>query len=588
MCGIIGYFGGKNASEIALKGLRRLEYRGYDSFGFALQKKTGAQFTVLKKVGAIENFKGRLSPSSLALAHTRWATHGGVSEKNAHPHLSNDKSIAVVHNGIVENYLELKKFLKKKGYRFRSETDTEVIPNMIQFFMKSRGKNFPEAVKLSLKKMKGYYAVVAMQKNFSGLIGARNGSPLVLGIGNSEFFLASDVTAFLEFTHKTIFLDDNEMAIVGAEGTKIIGLKKNKKVSKKIQSIKWSVEQAKKGKYKHFTLKEINEQAFTIKEALEQPTGLVDDVAKSIRSAFGVFFVGCGTSYHSCVSASYVFSKVAKKHVNVVIASEFRNYEHFLTPKTLVVAVSQSGETADLLDAVKFAKKKRCKVISIVNVMGSSLMRLSEKTLLMNSGPEIGVVSTKSYTAQLAILLLLAYAVAGKKQQGKKLVSSASAAVPSIIRSTEPGIRRLAKKIKRAGHMFLIGRDLAFPTALEGALKVKEICYIHAEGFAGAELKHGTIALIEKGTPCIVISTDRTRELILSNATELKSRGAFIIGIDSKPNEVFHEFIKVKEFLDASPIVDIIPIQLLSYYLAVERKCNPDKPRNLAKSVTVK
>ncbi len=586
MCGIIGYKGNRNANEIIINGLKKLEYRGYDSFGIASKNKF---LEVFKKVGKIEDFSLKdlkLKESHIALGHTRWATTGEVTEENAHPHLSMDGKIAVVHNGIVENYQELKKFLIKQGIKFKSQTDTEIIPQYIYFFMK-KGLNFEEATIKTLNNLKGFFAVVVIHKDYDTVIGARRGSPLVLGIGKDEFFLASDIPAFLEYTKDVIYLDDDEIVFIN-NTYKILNLKTKKQKNKKKNRIKWSLEQAQKENYPHYMLKEIVEQKFTVKKAIKQDPKLINKVIQMIKEAYGVFLIGCGTSYHACVSSSYTFAHIAKKHVNVVFASEFMNYENFLTDKTLVIAVSQSGETADLLDAVKVAKKNKCKVVSICNVMGSTLTRLADENIMMNSGPEISVLSTKTYTAQLAILLLLAYGVANRIKKAKALIHKASESIKNIIDDNLLRLKKLAHKLKDNKNLFLIGRDLAYPSALEGALKIKEISYIHAEGFAGGELKHGTIALIEKNVPVVIFVTKWTKQLILNNAMEVKSRGAFVIGINEQENELYDYFIKIPELGNANPIVMIIPIQILAYYLALELKLDPDKPRNLAKSVTVK
>jgi glucosamine--fructose-6-phosphate aminotransferase (isomerizing) len=587
MCGIIGYKGNKNAVEVCINGIKRLEYRGYDSWGVGYKENN--EIKVIKKVGKI----GKISLNDLnftncniGIGHSRWATHGEVNEVNAHPHISMNHKIAVVHNGIVENYQELRDFLIKKGFSFYSQTDTEVIPNLIQYFSEKEKNNFIQATKKTLNKLQGSFAIIIINQDSDTIIGARRGSPLVLGLNKNEYFIASDVPAFLEYTNKVIYLDENEIVIINNDYN-IFNLKNNKRIEKKIDIINWSLEQAQKGEYPHFMLKEIYEQKFTIKRAIEQDSVLIKKVTEMIKDAYGVFFVGCGTSYHACVSSAYVFSHVAKKHVNVVLASEFRNYEEFLTDKTLMIALSQSGETADLLDAVNSAKKKDVKIVSIVNVMGSSLTRLADENIMMNSGPEICVLSTKSYTSQLTILLLLAYSVAGRLEEGRELINKTSQYVPNVIENNIKKLKQLAKQTKDAHDFFLIGRDLAFPSALEGALKIKEVTYIHAEGFAGGELKHGTIALIEKNTPVIVLVTNETRSLILSNTMEVKSRGAFIIGLNSKENELFDYFIQIPHVSYANPILMIIPIQLLAYYLALERGCDPDKPRSLAKCVSV-
>jgi len=595
MCGIVGYKGKKKASNILLECIKILEYRGYDSVGIATLANN--QFQIKKDIGKIDEVHNRLNfltlHGNLGVAHTRWSTHGGVTQINAHPHLSQDKKVAVVHNGIVENYQELKHELEKHGIKFISQTDTEVFPHYISYQMK-QGKSFKDAVHETLLKVEGSYAIVAV--NISGeMIVARNGSPLVLGIGKDEIFAASDVPAFLEYTNKVVYLDDEEYAVLdlnnvtdSGKNYEVYNVNTTKKIKKEIKTITWTLEQAKKGNYPHFMLKEISEQKETIKKAIEQDYALIEKVTAAIKNAHGVFFVGCGTSYHACVSASYIFAHVAKRHVNVVLASEFRNHENFLKKETLVVAVSQSGETADLLDAVKTAKAHGCKTIAIVNVMGSTLTRICDTSVMMNSGPEICVLSTKSYTSQLALLLFFAYSSAGKLEEGKKIILEACKHVDKVIDDTLEKLKPLAEKLHKNHDFFLIGRDLAYPSALEGALKIKEVSYIHAEGFAGAELKHGTIALIEKGVPCIVLATNSTRPLILSNAMEIKARGGFIIGVDSKENEVYDFHVNVPSASDADPILMILPIQILAYYLALAKKLDPDKPRNLAKSVTVK
>ncbi len=599
MCGIIGYKGRKQAGSILLKGISNLEYRGYDSVGmltvdynkFDLRKDVGKVGEADKKL----NFKEM--KGNIGMAHTRWSTCGGVTKINAHPHLSNDAKVSVVHNGIVENYQELRDELKSLGIKFVSECDTEVFPQHIAYLMK-QGRNFKDAVHETLLKVEGSYAIVAV--DVSGeIIVARNGSPLVLGIGKDEIFAASDVPAFLEHTNKVVYLDDEEYAVldlgnvvddgkVGNKSYEVYSVKTNKKIKKEIKMITWTLEQAKKGNYPHFMLKEITEQKETIRKAIEQDHELIEKVTAAIKNAHGVFFVGCGTSYHACVSASYIFAHVAKRHVNVVLASEFRNHENFLKKETLVIAVSQSGETADLLDAVKTAKAHGCKTIAIVNVMGSTLTRLCDTSVMMNSGPEICVLSTKSYTSQLALLLLFAYSSAGRLEEGKKIILDACKYVDKVIDDSLDKLKPLAEKLHKNHDFFLIGRDLAYPSALEGALKIKEVSYIHAEGFAGAELKHGTIALIEKGVPCVVLATNSTRQLILSNAMEIKSRGGFIIGVDSKENEVYDFHVNVPAAGDADPILMILPVQILAYYLALAKGFNPDFPRNLAKCVSVR
>lgn len=605
MCGIIGYRGQRKASIILLEGLKRLEYRGYDSVGIATLNNAG--ITVKKDIGKIEEAAKKLEfdkiNGTIGIAHTRWSTHGAVTKENAHPHLSNNGRIAVVHNGIIENYQELRAFLETKGYKFKSETDSEVIPVLIEHHLNTK-KDIISAFRMALSELKGSYALAMILENDQRVFFARENSPLVIGLSSSnrnsagnesgngnrnenEFFIASDVPAFLEHTNKVIYLDDNEYGYINKEPN-IFTITTNERKNKSIETIGWSAEEAQKQNYPHFMIKEINEQAETVKRAIEQPAATIKKATEDIKNAFGVFLVGCGTSYHACVSATYQFSHIAHKHINVAVASEFRNYEEFLTNKTLIIAVSQSGETADLLDAVKTAKKKNSKIISIVNVMGSTLQRISDLSIIMHSGPEICVVSTKSYTAQLSILLLLAYSTAGRLEEGKNLILKASEHIPEIIEQNTKKIDELAEKTKNANSYFLIGRDLAYPSALEGALKLKETAYIHAEGFAGGELKHGTIALIEKNSPTIVLSTAATKELTRSNAEEIKARGGYIIGIGQEPDRIYDFFIQTPELGQANPIGMIVAIQLLAYYLAVKRGCDVDRPRNLAKCVTVK
>ncbi len=587
MCGIIGYKGSREASKIILDGLKSLEYRGYDSVGIAVADK--GKIEVRKGTGKIADAEKRLRftemKGSIGIGHTRWATHGGVTEENAHPHLSNDGRIAVVHNGIIENFQELRKMLEDNGFKFKSETDTEVIPNLMQYYI-ARSMPFEKAFVEALRKLRGSFAIVSINRDGDRIAFGKRGSPLCIGIGKSEYFIASDVPAFLEHSKNVIYLEDNEYGF--ADGELEIYNVHGKKIEKKAHELSWDIEQAKKGHYDHFTIKEINEQPESIIKAIKQDPDIIKKATDMLKDANGIFFIGCGTSFHACVSASYTFSNIAKRHVNVVLASEFRNYEDFLTPKTLVICLTQSGETADVIDALNFAKKHSCKTIAIVNVMGSTITRMCGLNVMMNVGPEISVVSTKAYTAELAILTLLAYSLAGRLSEGKKLITKAANSLGDVIRDNDKKLAELAKKIKDRRDMFLIGRDLAYPSALEGALKIKEISYIHAEGFAGAELKHGSIALIEKGVPVIVFSTEDTKELIRSNAMEVKARGAFIIGIGAEKNEVFDIFIDVPSFSDADPIAMIVPVQILAYYLAVYKGYDPDKPRNLAKSVTVR
>ncbi len=590
MCGIIGYKGSKNAADIILSGLSRLEYRGYDSWGVAIKNLEGLK--VFKQVGKISDataHEEKIAKGCVGMGHTRWATHGKVTEENTHPHTTTDMKIAVVHNGIIENYQELRDILKQKGHTFTSQTDTEAIAHLIEEYTKTT--DFLTAVKSALADIKGSFAIVCAHKDCPDLVCARRDSPLVIGVDhkNKEYFVASDIPAFIEHTKDVIFVDDNELVILKDQPV-FYNLLDGRVVEKKEHRVDWSIEQAKKGDFEHYMIKEIKEQKETIKNALAQKDSVLEGLAKKINEGFGVFFVAAGTSLNAAKSAAYMFSKHAGKHVNVADASEFEYYKNFLTPKTLMITLSQSGETADVLSAVKAAKEKGVEIISIVNVMGSSLARTSDVSLLMNAGPEICVAATKTYTSQLAILHLLAYAITGRLNRGREWLKYAADKVDELTSDTEiKKLENLAMRLKDTKHMYLIGRGLSYPTAEEAALKIKEVSYIHAEAFSGGALKHGAMALIEERTPVIAFApNDETFNDMISNCMEVKARGAFVIGISPKDNEAFDFHIKVPELNGTSPIANIIPIQVLSYYLAVLNGLNPDKPRNLAKSVTVK
>lgn len=590
LCGIAGYIGLEEASKILLASLKSLEYRGYDSCGMATIFNN--QIIVKKDVGKVDEVNLKLNftqlPGNIGIAHTRWATHGAITKENAHPHLSNNKEIAVVHNGIIENYEELKNILKSEGFKFFSETDTEVIPNLIELEMRS-GKPFEKAVIEAVKKLEGSYAILAIHAKEGKIIAARSKSPLVIGVGENFYFAASDIPAFLKYTNKVIYLYDKDLAVLSNHQLKIYNLNEDKEVKREVYTIDWSLDQVEKKDFNHFMIKEILEQVETIQKAAEQNEEVLFEVAEEIKNASKIFLVACGSSYHACLVATYLLSKISKIYAFAVLASEFPNYMHILDENTLVIAVSQSGETADVLEAVDLAKKKGSKVISIINVVGSSLYRNSDKCLLMRSGPEISVLSTKTYTSQLAIFLLIAYTIAGKHEEGKRKLKYLWNVIYNLTsESTRNYIKKLAEKLKDENHIFLIGRGLLYPTALEAALKIKEVAYIHAEGFAGGELKHGPIALIEKHTPCIVFISKENEKEILANVMEVKSRGGYIIGVASEKYEPLDFLIKVPDVNDANPICQIIPIQILAYQLALLRGLDPDKPRNLAKSVTVK
>jgi len=585
MCGIVGYVGSKDATPILFDSLRRLEYRGYDSYGFAML--SGGKLWIRKGRGKISDAGFEKLPGSIGIAHTRWATHGKVSKANAHPHLDCNKRIAVIHNGIIENFESLKKSLLKKGHVFKSETDSEIISHLIE---ENMDLGLPNAVMRTMKILKGRSAILVVKDDFDGIIAARNGSPLIIGVDKDDYFVASDVPAFLNRTNRVMYLDDGEMVILEmGKKPSFINMDKGKEVEKRTIKIEWDAKHAEKGDYRHFMIKEIMDQKNTIIQAINQNDREIKRVANMINKSYGVFLIGCGTAGNVCHTGEYIFSAIANRHVNHAVASEFPNYKDFLTKRTLMIMISQSGETADVLEAVKVAREKGAKVISLVNVRGSSLDRLSDFTIHINAGPEKAVASTKATTAQLAILYLLAYASAGKIDEGKRLLLEAASKINDMLNPRyEERIRNFAKIIHKKNDIFIIGRSLNYPMAMESAIKIMEVSYIHAHGFPGGELKHGPIALIRKNTPCIVLMGGGQDHETISNAMEVKARGGYIIGVGPKRYEVFDFWIKTPDVGLASPIVNIIPIQLLAYYLGVLRGCEIDTPRNLAKSVTVK
>jgi len=581
MCGIIGYKGKRNASDIVIEGLKKLEYRGYDSWGIAIKNK---EILLKKEIGKITDFNEELPGSNLAIGHTRWATHGGVTKKNAHPHFSCNKEVMVVHNGIVDNFQDLKRGLS--GHTFVSETDTELIAHLIEEHL---DKGYEKAVLEAISKLEGRYAILVMFRDCNKLIAARRGSPIIIGVEEDGCFVASDVPAFLDYTNKVVYIDDHEMAIID-DGISFLNIDTGESVKKRLIEIDWKAEKAEKGEYKHFMIKEIMEQKETINRAINQDEEEIKHVADKINNAFGTYLVGCGTAGKVCHTAEYFFSRIAGLHVNFAFASEFKNYHRFLTKGGLMIAVSQSGETADVLEAVKIAKDRGVEIASLLNVFASSMMGQSDFSLMINSGPEKAVASTKATTAQLALLMLLAYACKNKLDEGKRLLIDTSSKVNDMLNPRyEEHIRKLAEKIYNRKDIYILGRGINYPMALESAIKIQEVSYIHAEGFAAGELKHGPIALIEEGTPCIVlVANDENKRDILCNAMEVKSRGGYIIGVSPDNNEIFDYWIKVPDVMDASPIVNIIPVQILAYHLALLCGFDPDRPRNLAKSVTVK
>ncbi len=587
MCGIFAYVGIKDsAAEDVLYGLKLLEYRGYDSWGIAV--KEGKKLVVEKHIGKIGDAKTVLPESILGIGHTRWATHGGVTVANAHPHLDCHKQIALVHNGIIENFQEIKDGLLKRGHTFVSETDTEVAVHLIEENLKSSG--FATAVKNAFLAVRGFNAFVVANALSKEIIAVKNGSPIVAGIGNDGLYVASDVSGIIKHTRDVIFLEDNQMVILG-ESLKLIQLPSGKEIKPIITKIDWEFESAEKGEYKHFLEKEIHEQPKIIENIALNGESQIKQFASLIEKAYGTFFLGCGTASYAALAGVYFFSKIAKKHVNFSVGSEFKYLEDYLTPESLVIPISQSGETIDVVDPVANAKKRGAKIASIVNVLGSTLYRQSDMHVLLQAGPEKAVIATKSFIAMLSILISTAYYLGKKFADGQQLLHAAAKNITELFKTpTQKKIKELASYLKNKEHIYIIGRGVSYAAALEAALKLKETTYIHAEGFAGGELKHGVIALIEKGTPCIVMAPyDETYEEIISNAQEIKARGGYIIGIGPKANAVFDVFIHTADIGIATIIPQVVVSQLLAYELALQKGfADPDKPRNLAKSVVVK
>lgn len=594
MCGIFGYIGNRtNAPKIVFEGLKRLEYRGYDSWGVCIKGQRDKEpeetkLVVEKHVGKIGEADSSLAThhSSLALGHTRWATHGGVTVANAHPHLDCTGTIAVVHNGIVENFQELKYELVKKGHKFISETDTEVVAHLIEQELVLR--SIKEAVRKSFLRLQGLNAIVVMVGDL--LIGAKSGSSLVVGVGKDELFVASDAVGILKHTNKVIFIEDGQMIVLG-KNLGVIEIVGGKTIKPLIKTLDWKFEETEKGNFKHFFLKEIYEQPRILENIATNSHSQIQKMAEMIEDAFGTFFVACGSASYAALAGIYLFSKLAKKHVNFAIGSEFNYLEDYIGRGTLVIPISQSGESVDVIQPVVRAKQKGAKIAAIVNVLGSTLYREADYKLLLNSGPEKAVVATKSLTAMVAVLILIAYSLIKKQKEGETLILKAAKNIRSILEEKYVNsIKKVARKLKNKEHVYIIGRGLSYATALEATLKLKEASYIHAEGFPGGELKHGVIALVEEGTPCIAFApNDETYEEIVSNAQEVKARGGYIIGVGPRNNPVFDKCLETSDCGEATMIPQIVVAQLFAYHLALVRGIeDPDKPRNLAKSVTVK
>jgi glucosamine--fructose-6-phosphate aminotransferase (isomerizing) len=592
MCGIIAAVSSdQEIAPILLGGLKREEYRGYDSAGVAVLNGEGT-ITVRKDEGRVRELEQRYNIARLdgkvGVAHTRWATHGGVSQKNAHPHLSCKGEVAIVHNGIIENYLELKKGLESTGHAFTSETDSEVIPHLIEVeYEKERDP--VKATIAAAKLMRGQYAFVALFNDRPDLlVGARYDAPLVVGIGEKTKFLASDVLAFLAQTDRAIFLDNKEVVELTPTGVRIFTIKGKEVVKRNETQLAWELGSLSKANYAHYTLKEIHEQPRTVQSALSQDPAKIRAIAGRLKGAKSVVLTAAGSSYHAALVMRSRLALEAKMKCETILSGEFDRELPFIDEDTALVALSQSGETADVLEAVKKARRNNVgSVVSIVNAAGSSLARQSDQVLLLNCGPEVGVAATKSFTAQVMVGNLVIDEITGRDTMGdhKRLGALVEKAL-----ETEPLMRSLAREYRDRPDFYFIARGGNYPVAQEGALKLKELSYIHAEGMPASELKHGTLALIEKGTPVVVISPDgRGYDDIISNAQELAARGAEIIGVAQRPHPIFKHTVKIPASNSSiGPVLEVIPLQLLAYSMATERKNDPDYPRNLAKSVTVK
>ncbi|MBT3572349.1 MAG: glutamine--fructose-6-phosphate transaminase (isomerizing), partial [Flavobacteriales bacterium] len=610
MCGIVGYLGDKQAGNILITGLQRLEYRGYDSAGIALNNGDLITHKAKGKVQDLIDMMGKVPESTIGIGHTRWATHGEPNDINAHPHLSQSGRLVMVHNGIIENYEALKSFLAGKGYQSVSDTDTEVLLNLIEFFQEREKLKLEKAVRLALNEVDGAYAIAVMDRDdLEKIVMARLGSPLVIGIGNNEFFIGSDATPFLDHTKRVVYLEDGEMAMVSRDGGLTIRkIESDERVSAEINQLQQEISSIEKGGYDHFMLKEIFEQPRSIHDTMrgriDPKTGTVKmaglkTIHDSLMDANRLILVGCGTSWHAAMVGEYLIEDLARVPVEVEYASEFRYRNPVLGPKDVVIAVSQSGETADTLAAIKMAKKAGATVFGICNVVGSSIARETNAGAFTHAGPEIGVASTKAFTAQVTVLTLMAIYLGQHRQTLSKTKAiqlvKALTKIPSLIDKMlvqDDTILKAAVSLNKADNALFLGRGLQFPVALEGALKLKEISYIHAEGYPSAEMKHGPIALITEKMPVIILAPKMDLyNKSLSNIQEVKARKGYVIAIVSegdvdvtKHSDVVIEVPETERVL--LPLLTTIPLQLLSYHVAVMRGCNVDQPRNLAKSVT--
>ena len=611
MCGIVGYIGNKEAYPILIKGLKRLEYRGYDSAGIAL---LNGDMTVFKKAGKVSDLEKIVDRehirANIGIGHTRWATHGEPNDRNAHPHISQSGDLAIIHNGIIENYSSIKEALEKRGYTFHSDTDTEILVNLIEEVQKKENTTLDNAVRIALNEVVGAYAIVVLnRKNPDQLIAARKGSPLVIGIGDDEFYVASDASPIIEYTQNVVYLDEQEYAVINRNGQYSIRTLGNVEKSHEIKKLEFSLETIEKGGFEHFMLKEIYEQPKAIEDSLRGrmnaskgwiKLGGLNEYINRIDKAERFIITACGTSWHSGLIGEYLIEDLARVPVEVEYASEFRYRNPIIHEGDVVIAISQSGETADTLAAIEIAKDRQALIYGVCNVIGSSIARASHAGSYTHAGPEIGVASTKAFSTQISLITLIALQLAMVKgtipTSKLREILYELENIPKKIEETlllDAQIKEIAAIYKNATNFLYLGRGYNFPVALEGALKLKEISYIHAEGYPAAEMKHGPIALIDENMPVVFLATNKSAyEKIVSNVQEVKARKGKIIAVvhkgDTQIRALADHIIEVPETEEIlSPLITIVPLQLLAYHIAIMRGCNVDQPRNLAKSVTV-
>lgn len=607
MCGIVGYLGKEQASNVLINGLSKLEYRGYDSAGVAILE--NGEIKVDKRKGRLKNLEENLEKSpiigNIGIGHTRWATHGEPSDRNSHPHSNGDQSISVVHNGIIENYLELREWLISEGYSFKSETDTEVIPNLVDYYYDG---DLLDAVIKATKKLEGAYAIGVICKNEPDkLVAVRKDSPLIVGLGKEEYFIASDIPAVLNYTRDVYLLEDNEFVVMTKEGIKVLTEDK-KEINKEVYNVTWDAEAAEKSGYEDFMLKEINEQPKAIRDTMagriisgkNVNLDKIELTKEQLENVDRIYIIACGTAYHAGLIGKYAIEKLCRIPVEVEVASEFRYRNPIITDRTLLMVVSQSGETADTLAVLRDGKIKGARVLAVTNVVGSSISREADDVLYTLAGPEIAVASTKAYVTQLIAMYIIALYFAELKgslaseevEKIKEEMLKLPEKVEEVLKSEEV-IKEFAKEVAKEKDMYFLGRGLDYAVALEGSLKLKEISYIHSDAYAAGELKHGPIALIEKGIKVVALMTQESLlDKMVSNVQEVVTRGGSILGVGTK-SEGLHEtmmesMIYIPETMEIlTPVLSVIPLQLLSYYVAKTKGCDVDKPRNLAKSVTV-